>query len=593
MKNRLTSLLLLPISVGMLAGCHLEVFRESANEGRDVLTKQLVEDNVNKQPITSKGRTLFENITIDLPASPTTVESLNTGYRNTFFKISFADGDFTIFSTIANKILIEKGKYNLCVSDDETVLVVSQTDAEGKQTFYRVIDQYGNVIDDNPSHSYSYASSSYPETLTDKDYCLYYAYTDNATYKNHIYFVTYNEDCSIKNKSIDIYNDKNLSNHVGDQLTSSMAGPFDLTDDLARYGLKGYYANKIKEGSSPYTIKKIQIYNSQGELNSTYSLPYYDSAYWLDRTILCQVSNEVPYDSEDYTYEDSLGKYKLSSWKVDILTGEITYVDFNYLIKTSVESLFDSYGTIVYKTLSLQEISNYKLQESKKFIVDKEFELHNNVSDILVSSLTKHGDNYYYMDYYEGMVYVYNYKLDLLAKFKGFAISNTELYAYKNEETGLYSVLSNDLKVLTNSVYSEILDGCSNYNQFYGSYYNEGSQFDALFTYEGSSGNISTIFCYENPSSFTSYHVLDELVCVQQTPTSELEFRSLFDGSKVEGFINVGDASLYTILHMPGSHNDDQYHKVCGDISTFYVENSTGKLNFFTDAIYGLPSYLS
>ncbi len=157
---------------------------------------------------------------------------------------------------------------------------------------------------------------------------------------------------------------------IGDKLGQETLNAMSLES----FGLEGYYMTSINN--------IYRIYDESYELVSQFNMPTgstVTSSLMFDGKLLYQTQTKVPETEENYTYITANQKFVLNTYIIDMLTGSIESIDFDYAIY-SMSSLKDEdrinrYAKVtVYpiesQILKVDALEHYILNSNGKILED-------------------------------------------------------------------------------------------------------------------------------------------------------------------------------------------------------------------------------
>ncbi len=137
---------------------------------------------------------------------------------------------------------------------------------------------------------------------------------------------------------------------------------------LESFGLEGYYMTSINN--------IYRIYDESYELVSQFNIPTgstVTASLMFDGKLLYQTQTKVPETEENYTYINTNQKYVLNTYIIDMLTGSIESIDFDYAI-FSMSSLKDENRINRYAKISVYPIESQilKVDALEHFILNSD-----------------------------------------------------------------------------------------------------------------------------------------------------------------------------------------------------------------------------
>ena len=165
--------------------------------------------------------------------------------------------------------------------------------------------------------------------------------------------------------------------------------------DLTPYGLVGHY---IVNSGILYTV-----FDQYDNKLSTFVLPNGVKARIVEGNIMYQEYIPLPHTARDYTY--SVGdnynvvKYKLNTYVIDVVKGNTKTINCDYIIHDLVPYK-DEQGVYNYYLALIQNVGKEKeLKSNETYLIDKDFNLIQNVTGYEVTFYKKLDNGYYYNSY--------------------------------------------------------------------------------------------------------------------------------------------------------------------------------------------------
>ncbi len=151
---------------------------------------------------------------------------------------------------------------------------------------------------------------------------------------------------------------------IGDKLGQETLNAMSLES----FGLEGYYMTSINN--------IYRIYDESYELVSQFNIPTgstVTASLMFDGKLLYQTQTKVPETEENYTYINTNQKYVLNTYIIDMLTGSIESIDFDYAI-FSMSSLKDENRINRYAKISVYPIESQilKVDALEHFILNSD-----------------------------------------------------------------------------------------------------------------------------------------------------------------------------------------------------------------------------
>ena len=297
-----------------------------------------------------------------------------------------------------------------------------------------IIDELGNVLyegDKLEDIDISFEAFDYEESF-------YYELKVKDTLKKYTYDSSYNVINFVKGVN-NIFNERKYIS-------------------LDKFNLKGYYL-------ASDDLNTFSVYDENHKLVKTTRLNIdtnlINESCLFDGSFIYQYKIEVEDTSNEYTYYDNDydDAYILKTYKADLLSGEIEELKNDYYFR-SIEPYYDENGIFSVARLSCYDILNKTRKLAHRYIVDKDLNILQDITQNEFYDLVRI-DNYYY-DLDTGAYY------DLDLKFKGYAISEINVsiedyfpskkcFLISNDETDKYNLYTLDGKEIFNKTYEKIL----------------------------------------------------------------------------------------------------------------------------------------
>ncbi len=162
--------------------------------------------------------------------------------------------------------------------------------------------------------------------------------------------------------------------------------------DMTRFGLEGYYAKMISN--------VLYLRDKEGVLVSTTPFPTGGTLTMLtvlDGHLFYQTMTQVPDPAEVYDMISAGNKYILTTVSVDLLTGDETVLDFDYVVMNDFE-FFDEEGVVRYVRLRVHPIeSKMRVQHTtREIVVNKDGLVGLDLSGMSFSDLRRLDDDLLY-----------------------------------------------------------------------------------------------------------------------------------------------------------------------------------------------------
>ncbi len=532
--KKLTTLFLIPMSVALLSGCgHADKVVPARNEGENVLSAELLDANISGDYNKKSEKISSEMINVDLGKEVSTV-ALKGDY---FLEVKYNDNSNAVYSLIAKKFVIEKGDYNKIEYKHNHIVNATQTDTEERIILNKYIDLLGNVLLDDPNFVVTSCNKS--NYLDGKEY-VFFEYLDTANGAMHSKLIKYIEDFKLLVQN-DVNPDGSKYFHT---IGGSMIGDNVQIIDLDEFGCKGY---KMRIEDSSYT--RVYIYNSNYEVVKTYTLPVslLNLSFIADGKMFYQQMYSGT--SKDYDVLDATGYYKLNSGYVDILTGECTKVDCNYVIDSVNTTLYDLDGRVKYSICNIKFINeNGSFDKiTQRFIIDSFGTLHNNVCNTNISSLIKIGNRYW--DPIEDIVY--NAQLETLMVDSGIMpIYNSDYIVYR-DFCGLYGIADKYFNVMLEPEFDSVsylglkngglmVSKASDTLNLHAIKVHNGS-YETIKTYEGFVSQDNFTQFYAKLSYEDSTYKIVSLLTGEEAPTQYIDYSNTTRYTKLPNIQSFAD----------------------------------------------------
>ena len=165
--------------------------------------------------------------------------------------------------------------------------------------------------------------------------------------------------------------------------------------ELSDIGLDGYYISSYGGYAT--------VYNDKNEVVSTFYIPIDPhnsdlSGGMVGNLIVIQESYKLPDDAQNYTCIVNGSKGYIETYTIDILTGEKTYVELDYVIVSS-SPLKNSKGKCALGFADIRRITSAKTLSTKTetVILNKKLEIIDEVNGVCdsVNDFVKIGNSYY------------------------------------------------------------------------------------------------------------------------------------------------------------------------------------------------------
>ena len=264
-----------------------------------------------------------------------------------------------IYSIFEQKFLIEFDDHNIQVETDmangayiyvyyknltETVFDINGTQIVPTDD-YHILDIEGSLSNVKGVYDQVIGYTHYETITILKKSDVQDGILTPSTSKYQIDFQT-GERTLVEDESENSYN-------VGDQLGLETFG----TTSLKQIGLDGYSMTSI--GGVYHVYNKDQKLIAKFDHLNPHNVHLFGM---FDGVILYQTLTQVPESEENYTYISDNQKYTLNTYALDILTGSINEIDFNYVL-ASIYPFKDNEGISTYASVAVYPIDSKLLKE--------------------------------------------------------------------------------------------------------------------------------------------------------------------------------------------------------------------------------------
>lgn len=417
-----------------------------------------------------------------------TIDYIFTYYFPNYFKVIYSDGDIELYD-YNGVILLEKDNY-------QNLNVQVQRSREKNNWVYKEIIDY---------------------TLNGKDFTVIYQSVNDIS-KRKLF-------------------DDNEDFIQGDKITFIPNGV-----DMEELGLPGYYFIELNDNY-------IQVYNPKNQLVSTVNLNFdYQYAVSFAGCIIYQKVLLLDADEKEYDYavevNNSLLKYDLITYKLDLLSSNIEELDVDFIISDGF-ACKDKQGVFNYANVKIRLIENKRLIPVQQFIIDEECNIIYNFSNAISLESLIRLDSDHYFDYQSNKLY--NSKMDLLFDFNnnnqkisfvGFDFGHKLIKCKHNEKFGF---INYNLEVIIPFQYDKLSDYFIS-DAVYGSIENV----NYLININGSNAKTNLLMIENYPLLYN----------VKEEDSYCFEFFT-YDNKKILTF-NTNTESLPTIYKI--NFNDQSYY---------------------------------
>ncbi|MCQ2793123.1 MAG: hypothetical protein MJ221_01695 [Bacilli bacterium] len=532
MKNKISALLLLPLVMGAVTSCSINS-HQSANEGDNVLTKEILKANTVKYDEFYHYNLSFKTITVSGTDYSAVSKSKITVGHSDFVKLTYADGEVALFSVFKGEIVLPKKNWsnvgvvtNAYTSSNGLIFGLIQ-DTEGKTTEAHYFDGNGNEVWKNgDGEIVQYVQTEMSLNRNESVIVNMFMYMDEGS-APHIKFQVYENDVVAKT-----YVDQLPT---GEKYVQTEGQPYDMTVVLSGtllpledVGLKGYYLAPLST--------KWYVYNEKFEVVNSYTIPsgmdFYSMAF-LDGVAIMQKSVQVESHYANPSYFVGTNRYALETYKVDILSGEVTPLDVNYVLQMSdskCEPLYNSKGEyikysvekvrLISKTGSLDSTDTY-------WVIDGDGKLHNNMSSApSLYRLIQWGN--YYLEYDSSAYQVYDENLVPYTFLQNAQILENTKYLVFTDKNGQSGLIDQNLTVVSKGrfVPSSIL-GIGEANTFF-AYTPDGIG----GFYEIKDNSVSEKKVWDLTKVY-DFDFAGYALYVQETETSDIKYYNCLNGEEV------------------------------------------------------------
>lgn len=307
-----------------------------------------------------------------------------------------------------------------------------------KDHVYTCYDGYGNIIYSNSDNIKKVTYDKDPET--NKLYC--------KVYNNEVDFVTYEYMSNGKlNTEAIIDNKYNIGNKYED---------LNLTNKYEGLEIDGY--------NFSLNLPNITVYKDNGKCKASYSLPYMlenTSSYYLaDTSLIYQINQIIAPDSEDYDCYSSLSstsakqKIKISTYKLDLLTGKNKEIKTNYILLDKGTVYKDKNGKTKYSLISAAIINKDKtISNYGEFLMDGNGKIVTNATGFAPTSFIKlENGNYYNLE----TKILYNSKLQVISNLNAIKPTYVKGIGFIGVKDKKYGVINENGVISLGFEYDEI-----------------------------------------------------------------------------------------------------------------------------------------
>ncbi|AUD63782.1 hypothetical protein BK010_09325 [Tenericutes bacterium MO-XQ] len=318
---------------------------------------------INHVSFTDAENSTFSNFTIEYQSQGLVILTNMTAEKAVYsiieqkFLVDFGDQDITITPNSANGAYI----YVSYADDTESVFDIKGTEIVPKDDYHTL----------NVTGFYSYIRNEYNQITEAINYERITTLTKTEiqdgkftpTEKTYIVDFNTNTRTLAEETSDDTYN---IGDKLGQETLNAMS--------LESYGLEGYYMTSINN--------IYRIYDENYELVSQFNIPTGSTVtanLMFDGKLLYQTQTKVPETEENYTFINTNQKYVLNTYIIDMLTGSIESIDFDYAIFSMSafkdENRINKYAKVnVYpiesQILKVDALEHYILNSNGKILED-------------------------------------------------------------------------------------------------------------------------------------------------------------------------------------------------------------------------------
>lgn len=350
--------------------------------------------------------------------------SYYTYITNDIYGVQNEKGYVGIYSVAENKFLV-KPRFNPSFINEMTYTTVSKSNV----TFriikinyglkYSYYDEFGNEL---AKDSIDELTFTFEKTVNG----VHYLKQLNAQTGEYKYLEYKPSENGKVNVLTELPLDKNTKTYKKDDQYFGNAIPTKIGD-------KDYYV-KTNTANNKICVKVYdETYNivKEFEVASGNSIKYTN---FSNGNMFIQVINELPIDAAEYTYSSGISKYKVFTYKVNILDeGTVQEISFDKILN-GADALVDKDKNVQYVEVTLRDITSDKvLGETNYYIMNENYEI-GNKHEYKITNLTETENGYYY----NTTGFLFNDKLEEITfvsstyvkEVDGFLVSNNGYYGF-------------------------------------------------------------------------------------------------------------------------------------------------------------------